>query len=89
MAALPNIGVAPSVQRRKVWLTPTTAVPCSNATKMQNPLKLAGVPKTTGLISAARGPKFTILWGHLEDILLLNKYIETDKPKQSRLDGSL
>ena len=22
---------APSVQRRKVWLTPTTRVPCSNA----------------------------------------------------------
>ena len=44
MAALPNI-VAPSVQRRKVWLTPNTGVPCSNAAKMRNPLKLAGVPK--------------------------------------------
>jgi len=30
MAALPNIGGA-AVQRRKVWLTPTTRVPCSNA----------------------------------------------------------
>ena len=29
----------------KVWLTPTTRVPCSNAAKTQNPLKLAGVPK--------------------------------------------
>jgi len=28
-----------------VWLTPTTGVPCSNAAKMRNPLKLAGVPK--------------------------------------------
>jgi len=28
---------------------------------MQNPLKLAGVPQTTGSISAAGGPKFTIL----------------------------
>jgi len=28
MAALPNIGGAASVQRRKVWLTPTTRVPC-------------------------------------------------------------
>jgi len=27
-----------------VWLTPTTRVPCSNAAKMRNPLKLAGVP---------------------------------------------
>jgi len=64
--------VAPSVQCRKVWLTPTTRVPCSNAAKMRNPLKLVGVPQTTGPISAAGGPKFTILWGHLEEILLVN-----------------
>jgi len=38
-----------------VWLTPTTTVPCSNAAKMRNPLKLAGVPQTTGPISAASG----------------------------------
>ena len=37
--------MAPSVQRRKVWLTPTTTVPCSNAAKTRNPLKFAGVPK--------------------------------------------
>jgi len=30
--------------------------------------------QTTGLISAASGPKFTILWGHLDDILLLNNF---------------
>ena len=41
--------------------------------KTRNPLKFAGVPQTTGPISATRGPKFTILWGHLEQILLLNK----------------
>ena len=41
---------------------------------MRNPLKFAGVPQTTGSISAASGPKFTILWGHVEDILLLNKF---------------
>jgi len=29
-----------------VWLTPTTRVPCSNASKTQNPLKFAGVPQT-------------------------------------------
>jgi len=39
-----------------VWLTPTTRVPCSNATKTRNPLSL---PNET--ISAASGPKFTIL----------------------------
>jgi len=44
MAALPNIGGA-SVQCCKVWLTPTTRVPCSNAAKTRNPLKLAGVPQ--------------------------------------------
>jgi len=31
MAALPNISVALSAQCRKVWLTPSTRVPCSNA----------------------------------------------------------
>ena len=37
-----------------VWL-------CSNAAKMRNPLKLPGVPQTNETISAASGPKFTIL----------------------------
>ena len=73
MAALPNIGGA-LCSTQKVSLTPTTGVPCSNAAKTQNPLKLAGVPQTTGPISAACGPKFTILWGQLEEVLLLNKF---------------
>ena len=72
---MPNVMVAlPSVQRCKVWLTPTTGVPCSNAAKTRNPLTLAVVPQTTGPISAVSWPMFTILWGHLEDILLLNKF---------------
>jgi len=37
--------VAPSVQRRKVWLMPTTRVPRSNAANMRKPLKFAGVAK--------------------------------------------
>jgi len=57
-----------------VWLTPTTRVPCSNAAKTRNPLKSAGVPQTNETISAASGPKFTILQGHVEEILLLNKF---------------
>jgi len=57
-----------------VWLTPTTRVPCSNAAKKRKPLKLPGVPQTNEKISAASGPKFTILWGRVEEILLLNKY---------------
>ena len=73
MAALPNIGNA-SVQRHKVCLMPNTGVPCSNAAKTRNPLKLVGVPQTNETISAASGLKFTILWGHVKEILLLNKF---------------
>ena len=57
-----------------VWLMPTTRVPCSNAAKTRNPLKLPGVPQTNETISAASGPKFTILWGRAGEILLLNKF---------------
>jgi len=56
-----------------VWLTPTTRVLCSNAAKTRNPLKLHGVPQTNETISAANGPNFTMLWAHVEEILLLNK----------------
>ena len=57
-----------------VWLTPTTRVTCSNAAKTRNPLKLPGMPQTNETASAARGPKFTILWGHAWEILLLNNF---------------
>jgi len=57
-----------------VSLTTTTRVPCSNAAKTQNPLKLPGVPQTNQTISAATGPKFTILWGPVGEILLLNEF---------------
>ena len=42
--------------------------------KNRNQLKFAGVLQTGQPISAAGRPKFTILWGHVEDILLLNKF---------------
>jgi len=32
------------------------------------------VPQTNETISAASGPKFTILWGHVGEILLFNKF---------------
>jgi len=35
-------------------------------------LKFAGVPQTGQPVSAASGPKFAILWRHVEEILLLN-----------------
>jgi len=74
MAALPNIGGA-------LCSTPPSfadahyKMPCSNAAKTRNQLKFAGVPETGQPISATSTPKFTILWGHVEDILLLNKFL--------------
>ena len=69
MVALPNIGGALYeslvmsflVSHRKVCLTPAAGVPCSNAAKTRNPLKLPWVPQTNETIPAASGPKFTIL----------------------------
>jgi len=49
-------------------------MPCNNAAKTRNPLNFAGVPQTTGWISAVSRPKFTILWGHVEDISLLDNF---------------
>jgi len=65
--------VAPSAEHRKAWLTPTIRVPCSNAAKTRKPLKFAGVPQTPEPILAASGPKFTILSGHVGEILLFKK----------------
>ena len=73
MVALPNIGGA-------LRSTPQSLadahylLPCSNAAKTQNPLKFVGVPQTRQQISAVSRPKFTILSGHVEEVLLLNKF---------------
>jgi len=73
MVALPNIGGA--LWRPLQSLTDAHYyMPCSNAAKTRKPLKVAGVPQTPETLSAASGPKFTILWAHVEDILLLNKF---------------
>jgi len=64
---MPNV-MAPSVERRKVWLTLTTRVPCSKAAKTRNPLKFAGVAQTPESTSAVSIPKFTILSGYVEEI---------------------
>jgi len=40
-------------------------------------LKFAGVPQAPEWISAISGPKFTILWGHVREVLLFNKYYKT------------
>jgi len=62
------------VQPRKVWLMPTTRVPCNNAAKMRNPLKFAAVPQIRQCISAVSRLKFTILSGHVEEASLFNKF---------------
>jgi len=73
MVALPNIGGA-------LCSTPQSLadahyyMPCSNAAKTRKPSKVAGVPQTPEAISAASGPKFTILWSRVEEILLLDKF---------------
>jgi len=61
MVALLNIGGA-------LYSTPQSVadahyyMPCSNATKTRNQFKCGGVPQSNETISAASGPKFTILW---------------------------
>ena len=73
MAALPNVGGA-------LCSTPQSLadahyyMACSNDAKTRYQSKFVGVPQNTGPISAASRPKFTILWGHEEDILLLNNF---------------
>jgi len=75
MAALPNIGGALCSMPQSVWLTPYTAVPCSNAAKTQNPLKFAGVPQTNKTISAASKLSYPYCKDLYEEILLLNKFL--------------
>jgi len=50
------------------------ALPIISGALCSTPLKFAGAPQTNERISAASGPKFTILWKHVEEILLLNKF---------------
>ena len=73
MVALPNIDGALCSRPQRLADAHYTWMPCSNAAKTRKPLKLAGVPKTGKPVSADSGPKFTILWGHVEDIFLPNK----------------
>jgi len=58
----------------KVWLASVERRRCSNEAKTRNPLKFAGVLQARQPISAASGPKFTILWGHVGKILLFNQF---------------
>ena len=65
-----RILVAPSVQRRKVWLTPTARC---RAVTLPRPVEICrGAPNWSTVVS---GPKFAILWGHVEEVLVLNKFV--------------
>jgi len=57
----------------KVWLASGERRRCLNEGKTRNPLKFSGVPQTPEPISAVSGPKFAIMWGRVEEILLFNK----------------
>ena len=61
MVALPNIGGALCSTPQSLADAHYYRMPCSNAAKTPNPLKFGGVPQTNETISAASGPKFTIL----------------------------
>jgi len=73
MAALPNIGGALCSTPQSFAHAHYYRVLCTNAAKTRNPLKFVGVSKTPEPILAVSGPKFAMLCGHLEEILLLNK----------------
>ena len=74
MAALPNIGGALCSTPQSLADAHYQSAVRSNAAKTRNPLKLAGVTQTRQQISAVSGPKFTILWLRVEEILLFNKF---------------
>jgi len=77
-SAPPSIYCVPAQEtakhRAKFGWLPSSDVAASNKANTRKPLKFAGVPQTGKPISAASGPKFTILWGHVEKILLFNKF---------------
>ena len=56
------------------WCPLLECLSCSNDAKTRNPLKFAGVPQARQQISAVSRPKFTILSGHVEEVLMFNKF---------------
>jgi len=58
----------------KVWLASGKRRRSSDEGKTRNPLKFTGVARTCQQISAVSRPTFTILRGHVEDILLVNTF---------------
>ena len=60
-------------------MLPSQVLSCHALTlpRRETQLKLAGVTQTRQQISAVSGPKFTISWGHAEEILLFNQFFPT------------
>jgi len=58
----------------KVWLASGERRRCSNEAKTRNALKFGGVLQTPEPISAVSGLTFPILCGHVEKVLLFNKF---------------
>jgi len=60
--------------RAKFGWPPLSDVTAINEANTRNTLKFAGVPQTRQPMSAANGPKFTIFWGHAQEILMFNRF---------------
>jgi len=58
----------------KVWLASVERHHCSNEAKTRKLLKFGGVPQTRQPISVASGPKFTMLWVHVEENCCLTSF---------------
>jgi len=71
--ALPNTGGAHCSTPQSL-ANAHTRVPCNNAGNTRNLLKFARVPQTPEMISVVSGPKFAILWRHVEDISMFNVF---------------
>ena len=71
-----RIQLAPYVQCRKVWLTSTARVLCSNAAKTRNPLKFAGVPQIRHSPTdvSRQWAEVHHIVRHVEEVLLFNTF---------------
>jgi len=57
-----------------VWGTPANFNGFRVLAALLHGILVTGVPQTPEAISASSKPTFTIFWGHVEEILLLNKF---------------
>ena len=71
-----RIQVAPTDQRCKVWLRPLLECRAVALPRRETRWNFTGVPQTPEQISAVSGQKFTILWGHVEEICCLTSFFQ-------------